>query len=323
MRLVCFGAATIIALGCTSSNETPGTPGDAGADAGQLAPDPFVDELGKAERALWIGAHPDDEFATAALLGELGAERRVELAFLIATHGEKTTICERPDGCAPDMASVREIEMADSAAALQGSPAKVVQLGLPDAAAGWEATTDPRETLHAWAEHAGGYEALVEKFRSVIEEVNPGIVLFLDPRNGGTCHPDHRAVGHLVVAALDALGNRAPAGYLVNSAGRLESGKMGFAAPVEGDPELLEYDATRFGPAAGGETWHYTLAVMRAHVSQFPERLVTWAENATPEMRRHHYLRLGSGWPAEGPYDLWCPVKFGHGPFEADNTGGP
>ena len=56
-------------------------------------------------RILWFGAHPDDELFVAPWLGAM-FDRGAAIGFLVATRGEQGP-CYRPEGCAPDLATVR------------------------------------------------------------------------------------------------------------------------------------------------------------------------------------------------------------------------
>ena len=64
---------------------------------------------------LWIGAHPDDELFVAPYLGAM-RERGARIDFLLATRGEQGP-CYRPEGCEPDLGTVREREMRDAGGA--------------------------------------------------------------------------------------------------------------------------------------------------------------------------------------------------------------
>jgi N-acetylglucosamine malate deacetylase 2 len=128
-------------------------------------------------RVLVVVAHPDDEsFALGALIDRhvrLGAE----VSVLCLTRGEASTL----GAGAPDLATVRESELADAARAL--GCAHTTLLAHPD---GGLAGLEP-----------GVLEADVE---AVLREAGADGILVLDPLGGVTGHPDHRAASLAAVA---------------------------------------------------------------------------------------------------------------------------
>src|SRR5713101_6792127 len=88
----------------------------------------LADQIASRGKVLWIGAHPDDEAIIAPLLGDVCVERGDPCALLVATRGEAGP-CELPEGCLPDLATVRTHEM-QQAAALYG--ATLMQWSLPN-----------------------------------------------------------------------------------------------------------------------------------------------------------------------------------------------
>lgn len=131
-------------------------------------------------RVLVVVAHPDDEsFALGALIDRhvrLGAE----VSVLCLTRGEASTL----GAGSPDLATVREAELADAAHAL--GCARTTLLAHPDGA-----LADLRP---------GVLEADIE---AGVREMGPDGILVFDPLGGVTGHPDHRAasLAALAVAA--------------------------------------------------------------------------------------------------------------------------
>lgn len=137
------------------------------------------------ERALAIGAHPDDiEFGCGATLAKWAAAG-CTINHLVLTDGAKGTW--DPDADTDALVTTRELEQL-AAAKVLGSRGKVVMLGAVDG--DLEATLERRERVAYW-----------------IRALQPDVVLGHDPWKRYRLHPDHRHAGWLtvdgVVAARD------------------------------------------------------------------------------------------------------------------------
>ena len=141
---------------------------------------------------LFIGAHPDDEVPVAPLLAHWCRAGAARCSMLIATHGERGP-CLLPEGCLPDLGTVRSGEAAAAAAYFH---ADLVLLSLPD---GGGSAPPP------WAPGTPGAPGVAATLAGFIRAAAPEIVVTFDPRHGTTCHPDHRALGELVPEALALL----------------------------------------------------------------------------------------------------------------------
>jgi len=129
-------------------------------------------------RALCIVAHPDDiEFYCAGTVLQL-TRRGAQVAFLLATSGDKGT--SDPGLSSVELARTREAEQLAAARRL-----------------GVEAVSFLR---HPDAELVESLE-LRGEFVAAIRAVKPDLLLTFDPTPGYRFHPDHRVVGRV---ALDA-----------------------------------------------------------------------------------------------------------------------
>ncbi len=201
---------------------------------------------------LWIAAHPDDEVLAAPLLSRLCVGEKLRCSFLVLTHGENGD-CGLPGGCRPDLGAVRAAEMARSA---QLFHAGLTLWSLPDGGAA------PDGSAGTWDAAAGSHAALLAALLGVVTQTRADLVLTFDPRHGTTCHPDHRAVGGLVLEMLSRMKSPPPA-FL------LETRLVEQGSPV----------AIRYLPAAlaaqgvfafdGNPEWEATNADVRIHASQF------------------------------------------------------
>lgn len=134
------------------------------------------------ERALAIGAHPDDvEFNAGATLAKWAAAG-CEVSYLICTDGSKGSWDPADDLAA--LVARRQREQLDAAQAL-GATGQVVFLGRTD------------------GELAATPETVAEVARW-IRVLRPTVVLGHDPWKRYRLHPDHRAAGFLTVDAVVA-----------------------------------------------------------------------------------------------------------------------
>jgi LmbE family N-acetylglucosaminyl deacetylase len=138
-------------------------------------------ELPIPNRALAIGAHPDDiEFGCGATLAKW-TEAGAEVHLLVLTDGSKGTW--NPDADLDRLISTRTAELRDAAAVL--GAAGVTQLGCVDG----ELVNGPVER---------------EQVCAVIRRIRPEVLLGHDPWKRYRLHPDHRAAGFLTLDALVA-----------------------------------------------------------------------------------------------------------------------
>jgi LmbE family N-acetylglucosaminyl deacetylase len=231
---------------------------------------------------LWIGAHPDDEVLLAPLLGELCVEGRHSCALLVATRGENGA-CRLPGGCLPDLATVRSAEMR---AAAQVYHARLLQGSLPDVSG-----PDPGAVREAWDVAEGGDEQLLDRLASAIDSVAPRTIITFDQRHGTTCHPAHRAIGRLVLRALDRLHGAAPEVYMLESRVRIapQGASIRFSSAVPGDPAILSFNANTALRPAPGTAWNFLLDDARRQPSQFDAVFLS-SMAAVPATHRYVYL---------------------------------
>lgn len=146
---------------------------------------PPTSNLPTPERALAIGAHPDDiEFGCGATLAKWAADG-CEIFHLICTDGSKGSWDPTADQA--QLVARRQDEQRAAAKALGGN-ADVVFLGWPDGEL--ESGIRQRLQVAAW-----------------IRRLQPNVVLAHDPWKRYRLHPDHRNAGFLatdgIVAARD------------------------------------------------------------------------------------------------------------------------
>lgn len=206
-----------------------------------------VRELADFSRILWIGAHPDDESLLAPLLGQRCVESGSRCSILVMTRGENGP-CVLPQGCGPDLGSLRVKEL-ESAAAKLGARAEAWQLPdvMTDVAAQWKAS-------------AGGHNALIDRLENAIKTANPTIVITFDPAHGSTCHPAHMAIASLVTEAESQIDEPPPLLYLETRA-QLAGNAYSLYRGVTTARTLMIFNVAA--------SWHYLSDDLRAHASQF------------------------------------------------------
>ncbi|HYI60425.1 MAG TPA: PIG-L deacetylase family protein [Acidimicrobiales bacterium] len=209
-------------------------------------------DLDVPERALAVGAHPDDvEFGAGATLARWAAVG-CEVSLLVCTDGSKGTW--DPDADQAELVATRQAEQRAAAEAL-GARGAVVFLGLVDG----ELAAD-REATAAVARH--------------IRELRPDVLLGHDPWRRHRLHPDHRAAGRIVVDALVAA--RDPHFFP----------EHGVAHHRPGALLLFEADVADHAEVAPPEALEAKLAALEAHRSQFRSTMFITDEDAGEERDR-------------------------------------
>lgn len=138
--------------------------------------------LGRPERALAIGAHPDDiEFGCGATLAKWAAAG-TEIFHLVCTDGSKGSWDPAAD--IETLIATRQAEQRAASVAL-GGRGEVVFLGFPDGEL--QAGLDQRQAVCG-----------------VIRRLQPDVVLGHDPWKRYRLHPDHRHAGFLTTDAIVA-----------------------------------------------------------------------------------------------------------------------
>ena len=144
--------------------------------------DAWSRNLATPERALAIGAHPDDiELNAGATLAKWAAAG-CEVSLLVCTDGSKGTW--DPEADLDKLVAVRQDEQRESARRL-GAMGEVVFLGWVDGEL--ESGPEPRRQVASW-----------------IRTLRPDVVLGHDPWRRWRLHPDHRHAGWLTVDGIVA-----------------------------------------------------------------------------------------------------------------------
>ena len=166
----------------------------ASAPAPKAPSDSVDDILARGARVMWVAAHPDDEALVGAILARASLWYGDPLYFLVLTRGEGGECC-RPEGCLPDLPTVRAAELRDVAAryhaelqheAFWNAPLPVESFPpRHEIAKHWKAQKDPALVVAA-----------------AIRRFKPDVVFTFDPDRGFTGHPEHQLASRFATAGV-------------------------------------------------------------------------------------------------------------------------
>jgi LmbE family N-acetylglucosaminyl deacetylase len=181
-----------------------GTPQTSGSH-GQV-----VAVLAQAKRVLWLGAHPDDENSASALLAR--AKDMSGSLFLVSlTSGENSDMVWAGLRRGSEIGAARAKLFARAAALLRADGAEVGPFvngplaraeldGLPRDAPhrDWPAKTVAADVLRKWRSEGDPLGYVITTLR----RFRPDVVIAMDGHCGVSGHPEHRAVGRVLLDAL-------------------------------------------------------------------------------------------------------------------------
>ncbi len=158
-------------------------------------PEPSLDEvLAAGARTMWVAAHPDDECFPGGLLARSSIYHRNPLAFVVLTHGDGGE-CGLPEGCEPDLATIRGREMAQVARMYRG---RLYHHRYWNAPLPVSSFPPRREILARWRTQGDPLLDIV----CAIRDFRPDLLVTFDPFVGATGHPEHQLTARLAVLAV-------------------------------------------------------------------------------------------------------------------------
>lgn len=172
-----------------------GLPGCAGTQLVREGATPIDELLEGGARVLWVAAHPDDESLAGPILAKAGPRLGNPVHFFILTHGDGGECC-LPEGCHPDLASVRGEEMKE-VAKLYGATLEHDRYW--NAPLPVESFPKRHEIAKRWVEENGDPTPKIAK---TIRSFTPRIVLTFAPVRGFTGHPEHQLASRFAMAAV-------------------------------------------------------------------------------------------------------------------------
>jgi len=168
--------------------------GCAGSRMISQAPATLDELLDQGARILWVGAHPDDESLVGPILAKAGPTLGNPLYFLVLTHGDGGE-CRLPEGCRPDVRTVRGEEMREVARLYKAQLQLEAYYNAPLPV---ESFPPRHEIARKWLEQ--GDPALT--IARTIRAFQPDVVLTFDPVRGFTGHPEHQLASRFATQAV-------------------------------------------------------------------------------------------------------------------------
>lgn len=156
---------------------------------GSPEPRPVEALLKAGARTMWCAPHPDDECFSGTLLARSSIFYKNPTFFLVLTHGDGGQCC-LPEGCHPDLATVRGREMA---AVAERYKVKLQHERFFNAPLPVETFPLRHEIYKKWCEQ-GDPQGLVVK---AIREFKPDLLITFHPDFGATGHPEHQLAARL------------------------------------------------------------------------------------------------------------------------------
>ena len=205
---------------------------------------------------IFIGAHPDDDILIGPLLVRACRDYGNRCVIVSLSKGERG--CKPGWPCGKELATVRAREY-EIFAALMGAQAIIADYE-DSAEGGRYSPGSPDKVIDNWTRQ-GDVRGFVS---SVIADHDPDIVITLEPTNGMTGHPDHKAVSVLVTEVVlgQAQGKPRRLYYALNRYASL------FGRRLDPLPATDVVDTAEFSPKLGISYKQYFLEALKIYASQ-------------------------------------------------------
>jgi LmbE family N-acetylglucosaminyl deacetylase len=167
--------------------------GCAGPRVKREAPATLEELVDSGARLMWVGAHPDDESLVGPIFAKAGPRNRSPLFFFVLTHGDGGE-CNLPEGCHPDVKTVRGGEMKSAAALYRATLQHESYFNAPLPVKSFPLR---QEIARIWLEQ--GDPSL--KIARAIREFRPDVLITFDPDHGFTGHPEHQLASRFATLA--------------------------------------------------------------------------------------------------------------------------
>jgi len=168
--------------------------GCAGPQVKREAPASLEELVDAGARMMWVGAHPDDESMVGSIFAKAGPGMGNPLLFYVLNHGDGGE-CNLPEGCHPDVKSVRAEEMKHAAALYR---ADLVLEHYYNAPLPVESFPPRDEIARIWLEQGDP----APKIARAIRTFRPDVLITFDPDHGFTGHPEHQLASRFATLAV-------------------------------------------------------------------------------------------------------------------------
>jgi len=145
-------------------------------------------------RVMWSAAHPDDEALVGAIMAKSSLAYNNPLYFLILTHGDGGECC-RPQGCLPDLATVRGEEMKKVAELYK---AELQHESYFNAPLPVESFPKRHELAKIWNDK----KDVTRLYAEAIRRWKPDVIFTFCPVSGFTGHPEHQLASRFTMAGI-------------------------------------------------------------------------------------------------------------------------
>jgi LmbE family N-acetylglucosaminyl deacetylase len=152
-------------------------------------------------RVMWVAAHPDDESMGGAILAKAGPRLGNPLYLLVLTHGDGGE-CLLPEGCYPDLATVRGNELKEVARLYGATLQHEYYWNAPLPV---ESFPKRHEIGERWIRENGDPTIVIAK---AIRDFKPDVLLTFCPLVGFTGHPEHQLASRFATAGVRLAADR-------------------------------------------------------------------------------------------------------------------
>ncbi len=152
------------------------------------------DVLAEGARVMWIAAHPDDECFPGPILARASLYYHNPVYMLVLNHGDGGE-CNLPEGCEPDLATVRNKELKEVAKLYH---AELQNEDYYNAALPVKSFPKRHEIAEIWRKHKDPVLVCAEAIR----RFKPTVILTFGPNHGATGHPEHQLASRFATAGV-------------------------------------------------------------------------------------------------------------------------
>jgi LmbE family N-acetylglucosaminyl deacetylase len=155
---------------------------------------PIDEFLGQGARVMWCAAHPDDECFGGTILARASLHYGNPLHMLVMTRGDGGECCI-PEGCHPDVPTVRAGEMERVARMYRGSLQLESYFNAPLPMSSFPKRHEINDIWKA-------RKAPLQLVATAMRRFKPDLLLTFDPYRGATGHPEHQLTSRIATTAV-------------------------------------------------------------------------------------------------------------------------